>query len=643
MSNDQLVRATVAYAALNLFPPLIRSCLLDEPGFRREYGIEAEKLLNLGDSGVSISARILLGAAREVLSGTEEVEVTDINDMKWMLRKVDDPAQSEKWVLLSDETRLIIPDLTVLSCDDEARLRSLNELGRDVNLPETNKEKWREVLSIRPFDENEVHSFHDDLNATPVHVEQTIKSVVNEREFTVSSLVPSSRLYYERLVGKYDGSASISNYASSTGKQFLEQLSSWRPYDGFLFSLLLSSHSTPTGEICINNMEEEDLVRAYTGIVKQGDLLSKLGAIEVGLRSLPRKRKIEPILIQLLKQIRDEKADTPGNGFQLLSALFNLVDGGLAKSRLLCKEPPFYRRLASLAHAALIHREILNSKIDVEKFCVWSSEVHSEYFCMQSLADMRLEPEWNVDLSAAPQLRATFLGRIMMSAHKYEISVNSPEIDDLISGEDSASIRSVINRSVAFFPGPLEGTTGSLKELPSELIKFIGEQLLSNVPEPSSFAALVNSAKMYRIDPEMAKSAAMILKAGNHRLENVEDKFHLLAVLYGLATVAAVSRSPLLADELRVVCRRYRSDVQLGVSIDEEIRICLIAAAGREGLMDWRDFAGEWLTELAFTDLDREEAITFDSRLQRLLHAVPELWVSCGKADAALKSMVGNS
>ena len=61
-----------------------------------------------------------------------------------------------------------------------------------------------------------------------------------------------------------------------------------------------------------------------------------------------------------------------------------------------------------------------------------------------------------------------------------------------------------------------------------------------------------------------------------------------------------------------------------------------MAAASRADLIEWRDFAGGWLTELAFGEFTSEEGAVFRSHLQYLFHAVRELWVSCGKADAAL-------
>ena len=114
-----------------------------------------------------------------------------------------------------------------------------------------------------------------------------------------------------------------------------------------------------------------------------------------------------------------------------------------------------------------------------------------------------------------------------------------------------------------------------------------------------------------------------------------------MATLYGVATVAAVTRSETLADELRVLVRRYTRDPQYALTTDEALRICLVAAASRKDLNDWRDFAGDWLTELAFSDLNHEQADALFSHLLCLFVAVPELWVSSGRAHAALQALLG--
>lgn len=95
-----------------------------------------------------------------------------------------------------------------------------------------------------------------------------------------------------------------------------------------------------TAEISVEHLGNEDLVRAFDFLEKHGDRISQLGAIEIGLRLLPERPEIEPLIIRLIEQIRDDDVDGSASEFKLLSALFLLVDGELSRTRLLSGAPP---------------------------------------------------------------------------------------------------------------------------------------------------------------------------------------------------------------------------------------------------------------------------------------------------------------
>lgn len=246
-------------------------------------------------------------------------------------------------ITISDGHQLFeLDNLAVLSPDRSTRLHFLDRAAIDVNLPKTAREIWRNVLCERALNDEEVEEFRDDVADTPVSIERRIGGEFADRTVKVSvpSLVPCSRRYYERLIGAYDGSTSIRAYASGEGRRFFEQLFAWRPYDGFLLSLLLSSHSALTIETSVEHMESEDLVRAFSFLVESGDRISQLGAIEVGIRVLSERPEIQPALMRLTEQIRDDDVDGLTSAFKLLSALFLLVDGELSRTRLLSEHPP---------------------------------------------------------------------------------------------------------------------------------------------------------------------------------------------------------------------------------------------------------------------------------------------------------------
>lgn len=636
MTNSPYVRAALAQAALELAPPLIRKTLIEDADFREEYGFTADAVLSFGDSGVSTQRLDLLNAIRTLFSGKAETKVTDTKGRKWKLKNMSGEGDLPKLTLSRGKQRLILPDFCALSPDRTTRLRSLDEAASDVNLPSSARDRWRDVLAERALEDDELDAYHSEFRDTPIHMARSIRSEIVGGESSISSLVPPSRKYFERLVGAYDGSATIRDYAADSGRTVYDQLSAWRPYEGFLSSLFLSSHSSLTAEINVDQLSGEDLVRALDFLEKHGDRISQLGAIEVGLRVLPSRPEIETILIRLIKQIRDDDVTSQASGFKLLSALFVLVDGELSRTRLLSAEPPFYRRLAALSQAALIHRQLVNSGVDIDPFCEWAFSHRAGQFYLQSLTDMRTEPRWSPDLVAASQIKSDFFGRIMIAAKNYEQNIKGSELSDLVLGTKLGSLHSLSDFFHPYLPGPLEGAEETQNILPSEIAETIETQLGAEEVGPSSFIALVNSALIFRVGADQAELAAKVLKIGSYRLANIEDRSQLLAVLNGLATVAAVARSRSLADELRILVRRYRRDAEYALSIEEATRICLVATASRLELKDWREFAGDWLTELAFSDLEDDDGKVLHSHLQCLCHAVPELWVSCGRADAAL-------
>ena len=638
MANRSHEKAALAKAALDLMPPIIRRTFLEDADFRKEYGLKTEVIISFDDHNVSVKRSTLFNAIRKILSGASTKVVIDKNGHKWKLKNISKEGELPQLALSCGKHQLVLPDVCIMSPDRSTRLHSLEAAVSDINLPNSSREAWSNVLSVRALEYDEIDVFNNEIRDTPVQRARAIRSQIVSGQSKISDLVPPSRKYFERLVGAYDGSVSIHDYASRTVKSFFEQLSVWKPYDGLLFSLLLSTHSALTAEIKIDQVGNEDLVRAFDFLDKHGDRISQLGAIEVGLRVLQSLPEIQPILMRLIRQIRDDDVDGHASGFKLLSALFILVDGELSRTRLFASEPPFYRRLTALSQAALIHRQIVNSRTDINSFCEWVFGNRGKRYFLQSFADMRMEPRWSPDLADAAQIKADFFGRIVIAAKNNEHNIKGSDLYDLILGDDSESLLSLCKFPRPFMAGPLEGTENRANVLPAEISEAIETQLRKGQLEPSSFIALVNSALIFSVGADQAELAAKTLKLGRYRLANVDDRTTLLTILHGLATVAAISRSYKLADELRILVRRYKRDAQYKLSIEEAMHICLVAASSRANLTDWRDFVGDCITELAFGDLEGNDGDMLYSYLLCLCHSVPELWVSCGRADAALKA-----
>lgn len=640
MTTDLDPKTFFALHFLELTPPLIRETLLEDSDFRDEYGLTTDSVLSFGDSEVSVQQSGFFNAVRQVLSGVSENEVTDTKGQRWKLRNIGGAGELPR-LSLSCCRNPLPTYLIALSPDRDTRLRSFDEDIADFNLPERDSDPWREILTERALNDEEVDAFHGDFDCTPVAKTIAVHRDITAGRGSLSTLVPPSRKYYERLVGIYDGSAAIRDYASGNGRGLLRELSIWRPYDGFLTGLFLSSHSSLTDEINVDQLSNEELAKAYGFLERHGDRISQLGAIEVGLRILPSNPEIEQALIRLIEQIRDDDVDGKTSGFRLLSALFCLVDGELSRIRIFAEEPPFYRRLASLSHASLVHRQLVNSTADINDFANWALE-NCRGFYLQSLVDMRTEPRWDPDLVNPSQIKTNFLGRIAIAAKKNEADIKSRPIFRMLISDDPGSVQSLSDSFYTWLPSPLEGTESTEQALPDNVETAIEAQLNAKEVGVSSFFALVNCARIYSISIDQAQLAADALKRANYWIQGIESQSELIDILNGLATAAAVTRSNSLADELRVLARRYRRDTQYRLSIPEVMKLCLSAAASRSDLTGWTEFVGEWLTELAFGDLEKGEAQMLHTSLDWLCQMVPELWVTCGRADAALRAILPN-
>lgn len=643
MKNSPYIRSALVQAALDQVPPLIQRTLINQRDFRKEYGIKSDTFVDFGGTDISIQRSKLFKAVRDVFAEQSKVTVTDTNGRNW---KVSTDGKREGWlqILISrNGSSNILPDyFMALSPDSATRLRFLEEIVSDINLPADETNAWRDILSERGLEDEEVDLFCREFHDTPARVAQSIPAEIRRNQENVLFLVPASRRYFDRLVGKYDGSSSIRDYASGAGKKFMERLSALQPYEGFLSNLFLSSHSALTAEINVEHLEGEEIVRAFEFLAERGDKLSQLGAVEVGLRILPDIPEIETSLVHLVEQIRDDDVDGTNNGLKLFSAMFVLVDGELSRTRIFSDAPPFFRRLASLAHAALIQREIISTSIDIDSFCKWALNSGGKQFYFQSLVDMRLEPRWNPEFADASQMKAYFFGRLIIAAKNYEKNILGSKLWSLLLSYESGSLLSLINSPHLYLPGPLEGERTNSNVMPDDIAKAVECQLKASEVGYSSFIALVNSALIFRVDQSQVELATKALKISNHSLANIKNHSQMLYILRGLATVAAVSKDLALADEVRILARRYRQDKQYFLSIDEALIICLIASASQHDLKDWRESAGAWLTELAFEDFRNvEEGETFYSCLRCLRHLVPELWASCSKADAALQASLG--
>ncbi len=636
--NPMLARALFE-ATMGLLPPTVRDSILADKSFCEKYDIKTRPVLNIGNSGISMDRDVFVGGIKKVLSDKQPFKICDALDRELILEST----ESGNMRLSSNENEIsaLLPDFYQFSPGKESRISCFERDLSETYLSSLHVKKWKDILDERALNSEELDVFNSDFQNSPVSMGEQIRSSVLNNKGAIPDLVPQSKNYYENLIGVFDGSDSIQNFAINVLKPHFEELVNWDLGEGISYALLTSSHSVIPALIDINSYEQSEIIQLFENLENSGDVISLIGGVEIGVRLVETQPEIEPYLIKLIEKLRDDDLECASKGICLYSTIVVLVDGELSRLKLFFDKPPFYRRLASFTHAALVHRQLVSLNIEVEEFKKWVYENQGMNFYTQSYADMRVEPRWSPDMLDSSQVKADLLGRIMIAAGPHKNKFTEMKIHSVLFGDNPKSVLSHTHFAKSYMPGPLEGAEGTSPDIPKDFTKVIDEQLSSEESGPEQFIALLNSAPIFKIDPKYATLTAESLKEMQYHLDNVADKQQLVTILSRLATLAAVTRSTSLADELKILLRAYRQNHNYKLSIDEYFLIGLEAAASRKDLSEWALYVGALFQHLAFSDIDWEEAESTHYYMQCMFRSVPALWRTCAKADAAIQAFLG--
>jgi hypothetical protein len=644
MTRKAYMRSALAVASLELFPPSVRQSLVSDRAFCAEYGLIVDAKVSLGKGAISLDRKEFFSTVRSVLTNAQSTAtIQDGAGAQWSVAATDGPDLPV--ISLSRPGKSYsITNLFVLSPDASARLAALEKWAARMRLPEAATERWRSILKERPLENDEVNEFGFDVNLTVVGAQQHIRSEIESGSSEIETLVPRKAAYYDRLVGEYDGSENIEAYAANAGKKHLAEIIADHSGEGLMAALLLSSHSLLVSAIPSVGLECDTLDRALDNLADEGDHWSRLGVLELGLRLLQNEPQIELHLTRVASKLLEDKDESGANRYKILSALFVLVDGELSRTKILANRPPFWRRLAALAQASLIERQLIAAEVECEPFVKWAFQARGQNFYIQSLYDLREEPRWLPAFNSPEQLRAEFVGRVVNAAHAHRDHIGDGDLFHLLLGDGDSSFSSQIKFPFAHFAGPLEGGTTSKTDLLAELKEDILEKLGAEHTSVSSFITLINCATIFKIDASYAELAAKALREANYRLRTGDQEPNWFALISGLAHVAAVTRNTVLADGVWRLGRRWRQMTKNEPTprwSEELFRIAMVAAASHSSIESWCRVVGEWLSELAFLEENREGAARLLSHIGVLLDIVPQLWITCGKAEAALRGFLG--
>lgn len=274
------------------------------------------------------------------------------------------------------------------------------------------------------------------------------------------------------------------------------------------------------------------------------------------------------------------------------------------------------------------------------KLIQWLRGPSQPEFTLQCLIDMRLEPRWFPELASPRQLRNELRGRVFGAAHASAEAVETLGLKDRLLGDAPGSLSTSIGGLEAMLPGPLEGALPSRLELFGEGLAKIEADLAAATIGTSTFVGLINASMWWRIPDHLIEAAVAAITRHDYQIPS-GDGPDLATCLLGLGSVAAVTRSQALCDAVRIVVRVSWRLYPGTLTADEAFRIGALACAAYVDATDWTKQIGHFMTELAMQHITNREARSLQINLSALCHLVPELWATCGQADAALSLAAG--
>jgi len=639
MTDKQLLRALVAQLVENL-PPSLKRTIISSREFQNRYNISTTAKISLGDGGITFSRTDFYNAVRRIYDNPDSPPQLTSDEGTFYSVSLQEDTGARHVTLASDQRTIKLPAFWFLSPNAADRLGGFDAEANKRHLVDPEILEWRERLAKAPLEDDDVDELHEELQLNPGEISEAISSEIAAGKSHIRILVPPKPSYYERLVGPLKDSRDLPSFVDRTAKERLRNLLDWNHSEGLKLALLMCPQSLLSASIEAEQIPESIVIETFKWLEEYGDRFSQVAGIELGLRLLPRFPEIEPILHEMVANLLEDDPNDSVGRLTLSANLAVFTDGELARLGILRNAPPYYRRLAALAQASLIERELI--AVDVDKAAIgdWSRDGRGQCFFLQSLIDLRTEPRWLPDFMSSEQLRYEFLGRISAAAVANCESIRSKEFQELLNGDTPNSVKAQLVVPFAFLPGPLESGYAPKVPVPQEF-DDLSNSLTAGEIDEGVLAPFVNSALIYRFEKEHAETIAASLRAAKYHVAIQADSDRIFSLLVGLATIASVTRSTELADEVRILARVMRRRPGVTLEPDSLMRIGMIAAAANADVDQWARRVGDWLTEVSVDPMDKDTALQMRSHVRRLCELEPHLWKTCAKADAAFSVLIG--
>lgn len=625
-----------ALSALLLIPPFLHVPVALDRDFRARMPVPLEGTIGVGSASFDRSAFL---AAVQRAYQTGEAKIVDATGEAWRLAALQHDPGLKLELSLNDDT-MRLGGMPGLHPDAAVRLAHADRVFREAGVSLAEHDPWRMIIADRPLQGDELDGFETEVSAGPLSIGRALRDALLAGQAKMETLVPHDQRYYVNLTGVGDV-PNLNDYIVEVAPPHVAAQLARDPEVGARQALLLGSQGMILGNTALATLDGDAFLALGRWVAEHGDPLAKCAYAELGLHRVATLPELEEVITPLITDLRDSKTgeDSP---LYYLMALYVLVDGELARVGTLAAWPPFRRRIATLAHAAVLLRESAGV-IDTVAFARWCIEARAYHYRLRGLIDLRAEPRWEADHFVPDQLWQYIMGRLLDAASSAEPPLPEGHLRQLMLADAPGTIRQQVRFPMAFLPGPLEGGLAMpLVDLPADIAELIEEQLSAETIRPANLTAFINASAIFRVPTALVDLAIERIEAAGATLLADSDTSVQTNTINGLAHSAATLRRPDLAKLVWILARRRRNDgATTAEALVEELHLALTAAAANDDELGWARAFGEWSSEIAWTVEDVDAASHLLNTLQTLARLEPGLRPGTGRAAAALKLKLG--
>lgn len=623
--DQEAAIASLAKDMVSSLPPSIQERVLDNDDVLHGLGLNRKTRLTVHIEGSpSFDTQALYDTVKRFYSIDRGVIVVDTEGNEWVL---DVSEKSE--VICSDPStgrRFTVRHAPLVSDDVQVRRAYLSEVLDLVYLGSEDVAEWVERVQAGPVNPFDFPRIDLDLSDTPVAFVERFGDSIESGNTSRSELIPLRRRYYERLVPHWAGHESLETYS-----QAIRSLPPTTDPLRIGLDLLRSSNSRLVPHSAISRLSPSG-VRELVGSLFPGiDLWSLTGLLE----AIASREDALSVLEDVTKEVLEHfvaLVDDKSERLRLTVAIVAAVDSRLNRSAMFIDVPVYWRRMASIAHASLIERTVVDMGIASEAFAAWVEQTLDQ-FQFATLADMWQDPRWGGFMLSVGQLKQELIGRVLSSfAAKREESEGS-DVGKLLFGDCPESLLSCRNSVFSGLPGPLEGAPDGVPNLPDEFLDYF-ESILKDDATPLwervlTASHLAGLGGLPEVHVELLKGAVRDLDQSD-LLDEAEDQVSQL--LLRLSLTAAGLRDAELAEAVKNLVARH-SATPLPLRFYAGLAACGSASAEQ----DWAKEVKRWTERFMHRDLPRIEAKHMHYVISILCDARPMLRRTLAKAIICLQ------